>query len=489
MRFLRRRRAGVLLHITSLPGPGPNGNLGEAAHHFVDWLAQAGMSVWQMLPHGPTHSDDSPYQCLSVHAGNERWISTAPLIKEGWLQGDDDVAGPDVLQRALAGFRAHADTATQQTYAKFCSTHRHWLDDYVLFAALRAEQGGGAWTAWPAPLRERKPGALAAARKRLGADLETLCFAQFLFHRQWHALKRYANERGVLLFGDLPFYVALDSADVWAHRKQFELDAAGKPAVVAGVPPDYFSADGQRWGNPHYDWAHMERDNFEWWVQRFAGCFDLYDMVRVDHFRGFEACWSIPAEADTAVAGQWVKAPGTELFTVLQQHFGALPVVAEDLGVITEEVTALRRRFGLPGMKILQFAFDSGGANPYLPHHHEPLCVVYTGTHDNDTTRGWFEKLDAARREKVLAYLGYPAEPMPWPLVREAFASVARLAMVPWQDLLALGTEHRMNTPGTVSGNWGWRFDWAQCPHHLAGRTRDMLARYDRLVEDQQDVE
>jgi 4-alpha-glucanotransferase len=479
-----RRRAGVLLHITSLPGPGPNGDLGEAAYHFVDWLSQAGITVWQLLPHGPTHSDGSPYQCLSVHAGNEGWISTALLRKEGWLQDDEAVATTEILRRALAGFRAHANAVAQQAYTDFCTTHRAWLDDYVLFAALREEQGNVAWTAWPAPLRDRDAAALAAARKRLGDALEPRCFAQFLFYRQWHALKQYANERGVLLFGDLPIYVALDSADVWANREQFDVDATGRPATVAGVPPDYFSATGQRWGNPHYDWARMKRDGFQWWVRRFASCFDLYDMVRVDHFRGFEAYWSIPADAETAVEGQWVQAPGAALFTVLQKHFGALPVVAEDLGIITAEVTALRQQFGLPGMKILQFAFDSGGANLYLPHNHEPLSVVYTGTHDNDTTRGWFEKLDAAQREDVLAYLGYPAEPMPWPLIRAAFASVAQLAVVPWQDLLALGTEHRMNTPGTATGNWAWRFDWVQCPHQLASRTRDMLARYGRLDGD-----
>lgn len=460
------------------------GELGADAHAFVDFMAAAGLSVWQMLPLGPTHEDGSPYQCLSAHAGNTRLICLRRLVDYGWLEAEalrGEAGGQAAaLRRARAGFLARADAAARQDYARFCERHRGWLEDYVLFAALRQASGGRPWWDWAPELRAREPEALGAERRRLEEELEQRRFEQYLFFRQWMELKRYANDRGILLFGDMPIFVALDSADVWASPELFDLDAQGKPRAVAGVPPDYFSATGQRWGNPLYLWERMAADGFAWWKARIRSQHELFDLIRIDHFRGFEAYWAVPAHEPTAMHGQWIKAPGEALFTALLAEFGDLPLVAEDLGVITPEVEALRDRFGLPGMKILQFAFEGGATNPYLPHNHVENCVVYTGTHDNNTTRGWFESLPPEVAGQVLEYLGRPQEPMPWPLIRAAFASVARLAVVPMQDLLELGAEARMNTPGTVEGNWGWRFDWAQVPPVLAGRLRALAERYGR---------
>jgi 4-alpha-glucanotransferase len=480
-----KRQAGILLHPTSLPGAGACGDLGTEAFRFVDFLAAAGIGVWQMLPLGPTHADRSPYQCTSVHAGNPRLISLQRLREWGWLEGDavveaDERARADQMRAAFAGFQRSADAAEQATFADFRQIHGHWLNDFALYAALREEQNHRGWFDWPQPLRDRLPEALDAARHRLAAAIDQVCFDQFMFFRQWHALRDYANERGVRLFGDVPIFVAYDSADVWARRDCFRLDAEGRMEVVAGVPPDYFSATGQRWGNPHYRWEHIEADGFRWWIERMRTQRELFDLIRIDHFRGFEAHWEIPAHAETAIDGWWAQAPGERLFRALQDSFHDLPLVAEDLGIITSEVDALRIRFGLPGMKILQFAFGGGAENPYLPHNHEWLTVVYTGTHDNDTTLGWYAGLDDHTRAHIHEYLGHPAEAMPWSLIRAAFASVAVLAVVPMQDVLALDSEHRMNTPGVTEGNWGWRFAWEQVPEELAERLRGLVALYSR---------
>ena len=486
---LNRRRAGILLHPTSLPGPGPHGDLGRDAHAFVDLLAEAGVTVWQMLPLGPTHEDGSPYQCLSAHAGDTRLVNLAELVSVGWL--DEPPAPPagsaayrqfhdDALRRTRAGFLAQAGAQDRDDYAQFCAKHADWLDDYVLFVALRKEHGGRPWWQWESDLRGRAASAVSAARSRLDEVLEQLCFEQYLFYRQFRALKGHANARGIQLFGDIPIFVALDSADVWASPQLFDLDAMGNPRTVAGVPPDYFSATGQRWGNPLYVWERMREDGFRWWKARVHSQHELFDLMRIDHFRGFEAYWEIPASEPTAMHGHWVKAPGEALFEALLDEFGELPLVAEDLGVITPEVEALRDRFSLPGMKILQFAFDGGPANPYLCHNHVPNCVVYTGTHDNDTTAGWFEGLSEPARGRVLDYLGKPCESMPWPLIRLALASVARLAVLPMQDVLGLGSEARMNTPGTTEGNWGWRFAWSEVPAELAPRLRRLIELYGR---------
>jgi len=486
-----QRRAGVVLHPTSLPGPLANGDLGDAAYRFVDFMHAAGLSVWQILPHGPTHEDRSPYQSLSVHAGNPLWISLDRLVEAGWLSklelpsatDDSDAYRYQQLRLAHRGFEYGAHDNDREAYSVFRTEQASWLDDYALFIALREEQEHRSWLDWPEPLKNRDAAALKQARTRLTSSVEQVCFEQFIFNRQWHALKDYANEKGVVLFGDLPIYVSLDSVDVWSQRDQFDLDASGSPRTVAGVPPDYFSETGQRWGNPHYDWRHMHADGFSWWQARLQSTFMLYDLVRIDHFRGFEAYWSIPAESDTAINGKWVKAPGQALFTEMVKAFDSLPVVAEDLGVITDDVTALRKQFGFPGMRVLQFAFDGSGSNPYLPHQHENDDAVYTGTHDNDTTLAWYDALDNSGRDRVREYLGYPEEAMPWPLIRAALESVGCMAMMPMQDLLELGAGNRMNTPGTVKDNWQWRFDWAQLPDDLAARLRHLLMLYGRCPQ------
>ncbi|KAA3626204.1 MAG: 4-alpha-glucanotransferase [Proteobacteria bacterium] len=468
-RTLDRRRAGVLLHPASLPGGVDNGDLGPDAHRFIDWLADAGFSVWQMLPVGPTHRDRSPYQSFSVHAGNPQLISLDRVQKQGWLTEAErertdatETARVHALRSARKRFEQHAEPGEKTAFVAFVNETAHWLEDYALFQALRAEQGERPWWEWPAPLRTRDAQALQAARQRLAEAIGQQRFEQYLFFSQWWALRDHARSRGVKLFGDLPIFVAHDSAEVWARPDLFMLDEEGHARFVAGVPPDYFAADGQRWGNPLYNWDRMTAEGFTWWEQRLATQLRLFDWVRVDHFRGFQACWQIPASSATAREGRWVEVPGEVLFEWLHARFESLPLIAEDLGHITPEVHTLRRRFGLPGMCILQFAFDGDSSNPYLPHNHRSNRVVYTGTHDNDTTVGWYAALPEETRQRLLAYLGHPQETMPWPLIRAALRSVARLAVVPLQDLLALDREHRMNTPGTSEGNWNWRFEWSR---------------------------
>lgn len=489
---LGHRRAGMLLHPTSLPGPGVQGDIGREAHRFVDFLVQCGISVWQTLPLGPTHGDGSPYQSLSVHAGNPALVSLDWLVDKGWLVAAELPAGPRsavqlnaCLGRALTGLQARGSEADREAFARFKDEQAHWLEDYVLYRALRAHHAHRAWCDWPASLRDREPRALAEARGALAAELEQIRFKQFVFFEQWRELREYARARDVLLFGDMPIFVAHDSAEVWAHREYFQLDAQGQPRVVAGVPPDYFSATGQRWGNPHYDWARMQADGFDWWIRRMGSQLELFDWVRIDHFRGFEAYWEVPAEATTAIEGRWVQARGEALLGALHDAFSALPVIAEDLGIITPEVVALREQFNLPGMTVLHFAFSGGPDNPYLPHNHQENGVVYTGTHDNDTTLGWYAGLAPAERAHLHEYLGPSDEAMPWPLIRVALASVARLAILPLQDALALGSEHRMNTPGTSEGNWRWRFSWEQVPSDLTARLARLCDLYGRRRSEQ----
>jgi len=488
MDVFARRRAGILLHPTSLPGGAGNGDLGPDAYRFVDFLAECGIRIWQTLPLGPTHDDLSPYQCLSVHAGSFRLISLQPLVDAGWLADAtlDEAAGIDAQRKvrlvaAYNGFQQHASSGEREAFIHFAAEHASWLEDFALYQALRAEYGGKAWYNWPLAIRDRHPEALAEQRKRLASSVEQARFEQFLFYRQWTQLRRYANDRGVLLFGDIPIFVAHDSADVWAHRQWFSVDEHGKPQVVAGVPPDYFSATGQRWGNPHYHWDALRDDGFSWWVERIRSQMEMFDLVRIDHFRGFEAYWQINAESDTAVDGCWIKGPGDSFFEAMKRELGAdLPLVAEDLGIITPEVTALRKRFKLPGMKILQFAFDGATENPYLPHNHEVLSVVYTGTHDNNTTLGWYNELSEPERGLIRHYLGDSNEPMPWLLMRSALASVARVAVLPMQDVLGLDAVHRMNVPGVTEGNWRWRFDWSQLLDEHRHRLQDWTRLYGR---------
>lgn len=480
---LDHRRAGVLLHLTSLPGTGPCGSLGSEAHNFLRFLADCGMSVWQMLPVGPTQSDRSPYQTSSVHAGNPRLIALEPLIERGWLQAapedDTDETKDAALRRSWDGFRQRAAAADRQALADFETENAYWLGNYALFRALREDEQTH-WWEWPRPLRHREPDAMERAKRRLSNDLAYIRYEQFLFFSQWQVLKGHANSLGIKLFGDMPIFVAHDSAEVWACPRDFDLRADGNLRVVAGVPPDYFSATGQRWGNPLYRWEQMQADGFRFWLDRIRTQMRLFDMVRIDHFRGFESYWEIPAEEESAINGHWVKALGDELFERLHQRFGQLPLIAEDLGIITEAVDALRRKYRLPGMKVLQFAFSGEASNPYLPFHHDRDSLAYTGTHDNDTTLGWYQSLDDKTRSYVDGYLGHPQEKMPWPLVRCALGSRSHLAIVPMQDLLGLDGDHRMNLPGTAEGNWSWRFSWSLVRPELPGKLRELVELYGR---------
>ena len=442
------RRAGVLLHVTSLP----SGVLDDEAYRFVDFLVDAGCSVWQVLPLVPTHAEDgSPYNSLSAMAGN-----------------------PDLISDA------HRETVDDATLQQWCAENAAWLDSYVEFVALRELNDGESWWTWQPALRDRDPQAVAEALGPVAERVQELKREQWQFAQQWRRLRDYAHEKGVLLFGDLPIFVSLDSADVWAHRDLFRLDEQGRPTTVTGCPPDYFAEDGQRWNNPHYDWDAMAEDGYAWWRLRIARQRELFDLVRIDHFRGLEAAWHIPASSPTARDGAWVTAPGAEILKVLVDTAGPGTLVAEDLGVITPEVDRLRTSFELPGMKVLQFAFDGSRDNPYLPDNHGELSVVYTGTHDNDTTAGWWKSIDDRTRTQVASHLINPDEEMPGALVRLAMMSTARLAVVPAQDLLALGSEARMNTPGTETGNWKWRAPEGAFDDELAAGLREVVAEAGR---------
>jgi 4-alpha-glucanotransferase len=470
------RRAGVLLHPTSLPGPESRGTLGEDARRFVDWLADGGFSVWQTLPLGVTDAYGSPYCLRSAYAGDPRFIDTADLA-------DFEVLPPGIggAGDRDAAFAELASAEQWRAFARFVRDRRRWLLPYGLFELSSARFGHAPWWQWPEAIRAADAAALRACLAAHRGQFRALLFDQYLFELQWMALKRYANERGVLLFGDLPFYVDRDSVEVWWERELFDLDPTGEPVAVAGVPPDYFNADGQLWGNPLYDWDAMRRSGFRWWLARLRAQLTRFDLVRIDHFRALESYWEVPASAPSARTGRWRTGPGDALLAALRAELGAMPLVAEDLGFITDEVHALRDRFELPGMVVLQFAFDGSPDNPHLPRHHKRNAVVYTGTHDNDTTVGWYASLDADARGVVHATLGLgPAPPVPEFLIEEAYASNAALAVVPMQDLLARDSGARMNTPGTVVGNWRWRFVWPDVPTTLAPTCRERAARSGR---------
>ena len=490
--LLGQRTAGVLLHPSSLPGASYSGNFGADARRFVDLIAAAGLQIWQVLPLGPTHADLCPYQSFSVHAGNTDLIDLQWLVHHGWLsqeQADIGQATPrgkrQAIDLASKAFFNQVETALESpmvsAYGRFLEQAGFWLEDYVRFQAFRDAQGRQPWTTWPQGLRDREPGACDARARELAGQITELRFRQFAFHCQWHELRQYANERDILLFGDMPIYVHLDSADVWADQSLFNLDANGRPITVTGVPPDYFSAEGQLWGNPQYNWQQMQDTGFQWWLQRFDSAAHQFDIARIDHFRALEAYWEIPASATSAKEGHWVHAPGRELLMAVRERYPDLCLVAENLGTISAEVEALREEFALPGMLILQFAFDGNPENPYLSHRHSQGDIVYTGTHDNDTTLGWFEGLSDAMKGKVYEYFNNLPEGMPWMLVGQAMASPANTAIVPWQDFLGLDGTHRMNTPGTTEGNWHWRFQWKQVPQDLAKNIHQLLTTYDRL--------
>lgn len=487
------RAAGILLHPTSLPGPFGIGDLGPSAYRFVDWLAGSGCRLWQVLPLGPTGYGNSPYQCFSAFAGNPYLISPELLVRDGLLSEADLNDRPSfpisrvdfgllipwklsLLERAFQRFRAEP-AVLRADFEAFCAENASWLTDYALFMALKESEGDRAWVGWPEPLRRRRPSAIESARRELTVPLSRFSFYQFLFFRQWSALRTYANQKGVQIIGDIPIFVAHDSADVWAHPELFFLDEDGNPTVVAGVPPDFFSPTGQRWGNPLYRWDVHKETSYQWWVDRFRVALRLVDLVRLDHFRGFAGYYEIPAGHPTAEHGRWIPGPASDFFRVLQRSLTQdLPIIAEDLGVITPDVIALRHEFNLPGMKVLQFGF-SGPQNPFLPHNYSPHCVVYTGTHDNDTSRGWFEAASPAERDFALRYLRTNENDFVWDLIRAAWASVAVFAIVPMQDLLGLGGEARMNYPGRPDGNWEWRMDEAA----LAESARERLGELNYL--------
>lgn len=500
---LDQRSAGVLLHITSLPGPHGIGDLGPDAHRFVDWLASAGQSLWQVLPTTPIGPGDSPYQSVSAFAGSPLMVALEPLVAKGWLApptlpADGLGAGRidygrvtpwrlGQLRAASEAFFERAEPADRADFDAWCSAEAGWLDDYVLFMSFEHLHGGTPWWTWPQPQRDHAPQALVEARVAQATEIGFWQFVQWCFDTQWFALKAHANASGIAIMGDLPIFIAHHSADCWARPDLYELGPDGQPTVVAGVPPDAFSDLGQRWGNPLYRWDRMSAEGHAWWIGRMRRALSQADAVRIDHFRGFEAYWEVPAASATAVDGRWVRGPGAEVFDALLEVLGPLPIVAEDLGVITPDVTALRLACGFPGMCILQFAFGNTALNPYLPHNHVPASVVYTGTHDNDTTGGWWQGIGDAERRFAASYLGLDLSDggaaastaasasgtVQWAMIRTAFNSVANTAIVPMQDVLGLDGSNRMNLPGSAVGNWGWRFDWSM----VAGDQADKLAR------------
>ncbi len=492
------RRSGILLHPTSLPGPFGSGDLGESAYHFVDWLHTAGQRLWQVLPLGGIGPGNSPYMSSSAFAGNVLLVDLYDLQRHGWLTDADlvpDAAFSDHtlnfatvvpwrmerLARAAQCFVAQSKAQQQVEYAAFCAHHADWLDTYALFMALAEHHGWQDWCDWPDGLAAREPAALQRAQQVHASRIAFWKFCQWRFFAQWACLRAHAHARGVQIVGDTPIFIAYQSAEVWARPDLFDLDADGRARVVAGVPPDYFSATGQRWGNPLYRWEAHAAQGYAWWIARIRRTFELVDVVRIDHFRGFAGYWEIPASEPTAVKGQWLPGPGAALFEAIHAALGDVAIIAEDLGEITPDVEVLRKRFGFPGMRILQFAFGGGSNNPFLPHNHSRDAVVYTGTHDNDTTLGWWANATDAERAHARAYLGVDGHAFHWSLICAAFASVADTAIVPLQDVLGMGTECRMNLPGQPSGYWTWRFDWSQVGPEPAERLKRLGQLFGRM--------
>jgi 4-alpha-glucanotransferase len=505
------RASGILLHPTSLPGAYGVGDLGAQARAFADFLAESAQTLWQVLPLGPTGYGDSPYQCFSAFAGNTLLISPARLVEDKLLDDSDLADAPrfdadrvefgeaikfknKLLRRAFENFKRATSVALRTEFEAFTEREASWLEDYALFRALKDARGGAGWNVWETAVVRRDPLALAAARESLREGMSAHKFYQFLFFRQWAALKDYCHGRGIKIVGDIPIFVAYDSADVWVNRHLFKLNATGSPRVVAGVPPDYFSATGQLWGNPLYDWDARKAEVVAWWIERIRATLRLVDIVRIDHFRGFAASWEIPAGDQTAVRGRWVAAPGADLFAAVNRALGDPPIIAEDLGVITPDVDELRDRFGFPGMRILQFAFSSDATNRDLPHNYHGNVVVYTGTHDNDTTVGWFNSVagknstrDAAQIERerklCLDYLDTEGAQIHWDFIRAVLSSVADTAMIPLQDVLGLDNRARMNLPASTGGNWSWRFPSSALTAETRTRLRKLTKLYGRATQ------
>jgi 4-alpha-glucanotransferase len=504
-----KRASGVILHPTSLAGEYGIGDLGPQARLWLDFLSECGCGFWQILPLGPTGFGDSPYQCFSAFAGNPYLISPDELSADGLLTPEDLINLPQfpdqqvdygkvipwklaLLDRAYARFEASATAAQKRAFVNFQQAQASWLEDFALFMAIKEYYGGGSWTTWPMPLRRREPAALEEISRRLAAPVQRQLFRQFIFFRQWEKLRQYAHDRDIQIIGDIPIFVAHDCAEVWAHPELFYLLDDGEPEYVAGVPPDYFSPTGQLWGNPLYRWDVHRRSGYRWWLQRLGGVLALVDVVRLDHFRGFAGYWEVPGGSKTAEYGRWVPGPGHNFFDVLEDKLGDLPIIAEDLGVITPDVIAMRETYNLPGMKVLQFAFSfgNGPSDPFLPHHYPVNCVAYTGTHDNDTVLGWYQRVPEDEKSFYRRYLNRDGTDVAWDLIRATWASVASLAIAPLQDFLSLDNRARMNVPGRPSGNWAWRMP-ADCLNTaLKERIREVNYLYSRLSgEDQAALE
>ncbi|MEA5097755.1 MAG: 4-alpha-glucanotransferase [Burkholderiaceae bacterium] len=497
------RRSGILLHPTSLPGPYGCGDLGASAYHFIDWLVTARQSLWQVLPLGDTGIGNSPYMSPSAFAGNVLLIDLVALRDAGWLDDADLAPDPGFeqgrvnyplvslfrltrLRKAARRFLDSASNAERTAFDAFCAAQRAWLDDYALFMSLKTVYGDETdWQDWPAPLAKCTAAGLREAAQTQADGIAFWKFSQWRFFEQWAKLKTYANARGIEIIGDVPIFVAPNSADVWAQRDLFDLNADGQPRVVAGVPPDKFSATGQHWGNPLYRWPKHAAQGYRWWIERMRHMLTLFDRARIDHFRGFEAYWEIPADAENALGGRWRSGPGAALFAAMHAQLGTLPFIAEDLGVITKEVNDLRKELGFPGMRILQFAFDHRPTNPYLPHNYHADTVVYTGTHDNDTTRGWWQSIEEHERDLARRYLSVSGDWIHWDLIRVASASVAAFAIFPMQDVLGLDSAHRMNRPGEATGSWEWRFHWGQVQHWHGERLAELTQLYGRCRGDE----
>ena len=494
-----QRASGILLHPTSLPGPFGMGDIGPMAYEFVDFLAETGQQMWQILPTGPTGHGNSPYMSYSAMAGNHMLISLEHLRDVGLLtQADLDgfphfpedavdygrvlPAKLQLLEKAAEAFSASTDKETRTQYEQFCQERAFWLDDYAFFMALKKAKGWSSWSQWFPALSRREAPAMALWHDKLSDLIAEHKYFQFEFYRQWAALKQYANDRHIQVVGDMPIYVAHDSADVWAFPENFMIDEETlEPSEMAGVPPDYFSETGQLWGNPTYNWETLQKTGFSWWLQRVKALLEYVDLTRIDHLRGYQAYWAVPEGEKTALNGEWIEAPGEAFFNAVKAEFGSLPILAEDLGVITPEVEALRDQFGFPGMKILQFAFGDTASNPYLPFNYVQNCLVYTGTHDNDTTVGWFDQASEYERDRTLRYVGgLSGDGIHWSMIRLALSSIANQAIVPLQDVLGLGSFARMNSPGKADGNWAWRYRAEMLTGELRERLRELIRLYGR---------
>jgi len=496
--MLTERASGILLHPTSFPGPDGIGDLGSEAYRWIDFLKASGCQMWQILPLGPTGYGDSPYQCFSAFAGNPFLVSPLLLIEEGLLEITDLADRPSfptecvdfgpviiwknkVLDRAFSRFHEKQPEAVTAAFIAFCQKNQSWLDDFSLFMAIKEEQNGQPWNIWPKPLKYHEANALNDFALSQAEKIEKHKFNQFLFYRQWEKLHRYAQENGIRIIGDVPFVVALDSADVWANPQLFLMDEDLNPTFIAGVPPDYFSRDGQLWGNPLYDWQVHEAQGYRWWLERLSAVLKLVDLVRLDHFRGFAAAWHVPFGSTTARNGKWIPGPGKKIFEVFQQKFPEMPIIAEDLGVITPDVKDMRDCFNLPGMKILQFGFTGDPEDDFLPHHYPVNCFAYTGSHDNNTAHGWYDQASAREQDFCRRYLNVSGDDISWSMMRAIWQSVANDVVAPMQDLLSLGAEARMNLPGSQSGNWSWRMLPNALNDQLQQRMWELNLLYSRL--------